>query len=107
MQVFRRMSLDDSGDYELLKVALLNRYRLTDADFRNKFRLRQAKPQDAESFSQFGIRITGYLDRWIELSETSISYEGIRDLLIREQTLGVGSAELRVVIEERNPRSFK
>ena len=38
LQVFHRMSLDDSGDYELLKVALLNRYRLTDADFRNKFR---------------------------------------------------------------------
>ena len=82
LQVFHRMSLDDSGDYELLKIALLNRYRLTDADFRNKFR--QAKPQDGESFSQFGIRITGYLDRWIELSETSLSYEGIRDLLIRE-----------------------
>ena len=45
LQVFHRMSLDDSGDYELLKIALLNRYRLTDADFRNK--LRQAKPQDA------------------------------------------------------------
>ena len=28
------------------------------------------------------------------LSETSLSYEGIRDLLIRQQTLGVGSAEL-------------
>ena len=105
LQVFHRLSLDDSGDYELLKIALLNRYRLTDADFRNKFR--QAKPQDGESFSQFGIRITGYLDRWIELSETSLSYEGIRDLLIREQTLGVGSAELRVFIEERTPGSFK
>ena len=105
LQVFHRMSLDDSGEYELLKIALLNRYRLTDADFRNKFR--QAKPQDGESFSQFGIRITGYLDRWIELSETSLSYEGIRDLLIREQALGVGSAELRVFIEERTPGSFK
>ena len=105
LQVFHRMSLDDSGDYELLKIALLNRYRLTDADFRNKFR--QAKPQDGESFNQFGIRITGYLDRWIELSETSLSYEGIRDLLIREQTLGVGSAELRVLIEESTPGSFK
>ena len=105
LQVFHQMSLDDSGDYELLKIALLNRYRLTDADFRNKFR--QAKPQDGESFSQFGIRITGYLDRWIELSEISLSYEGIRDLLIREQTLGVVSAELRVFIEERTPGSFK
>ena len=28
-------------------------------------------------------------------------------MLIREQTLGVGSAELRVFIEERTPGSFK
>ena len=54
--VLHRMSLDDSGDYKLLNVALLNRFRLTDADFRNKFW--QAKPHDGESFSQFGIRIT-------------------------------------------------
>ena len=105
LQVFHRMSLDDSGDYELLKVAFLNRCRLIDADFRNKFR--QAKPQDGKSFSQFGIRITGYLDRWVELSETSLSCEGIRDLFIRKQTLGVGSAELRVFIEDRTPGSFK
>ena len=42
LQVFHRMSLDDSGDYELLKIALLNRYRLTDADFRNKFKASEA-----------------------------------------------------------------
>ena len=38
--------------------------------------------------------------------ETSLSYEGIRDLLIREQTLGVVSVELRMFIEERTPESF-
>ena len=42
-----------------------------------------------------------------ELSETSLSYEGIRDMFIREQTIGVGSTELRVFIEERTPGSFK
>ena len=53
LQVFHLMSLDHSGDYELLKVALLNRYQLTDADFQNTFR--QSKQQDGESFSQFGV----------------------------------------------------
>ena len=99
------MSLADSGDYELLKVALLNRYRLTDADFRNKFR--QAKPQDGESLTKFRIRGTGYQDMWLALSETSLSYDGVVHLLIRGQTLGVGSVELRVFIEERITRSFK
>ena len=99
------MSTDDCNDYDLLKVALLNRYRLTDADFRDKFR--QAKPEDGESFSQFGNRVTSYLDRWIELSKTSQTFNGVRDLIIREQVLGIGSTDLRVFIEERTPDSFK
>ena len=94
-----------TNDYDLLKVALLNRYRLTDADFSDKFR--QAKPEDGESFSQFGNRVTSYLDRWIELSETPQKFDGVRDLLIREQVLGIGSTDLRVFIEERTPDSFK
>ena len=41
------------------------------------------------------------------LTENSLSYEGILDLLIREQTLGVGSVELRVFIEAITTGSFK
>ena len=72
-----------------------------------------AMPIIGEPFARVAIDLVGPLPmsgrkhRWIELSETSLSYEGIRDLLIREQTLGVGSAELRVFIEERTPGSFK
>ena len=62
-----------------LKVALLNRYCLTDADFRDNFR--QAKPEDGERFNQFGNRVTGYLDRRIELSETPRTFDGVRDLI--------------------------
>ena len=50
------MITDYRNDYDLLKVALLNRYSLTNADFRDTFR--QAKPEDGESFSQFGNRVT-------------------------------------------------
>ena len=71
--------MDDSGDYELLKVALLNRYRLMVADFRNKFR--QAKPQDGESFSQFGIGITGYLNKWIDLEIVALDTEQHKGML--------------------------
>ena len=56
LQVFHRMSLDDSGDYELLTIALLNRYRLTDADFRNKFRQANHKMARVSVNSESGLR---------------------------------------------------
>ena len=99
------MNIGDNSDYDLLKVALLNRYRLTDAAFRDRFR--QTKPEDGKSFSQFANRVTGYLDRWIELIETPWIFDGVRYLIIREQVLGVGSTDVRVFIGERTPDSFK
>ncbi len=56
LQVFHRMSLDDSGDYELLKVALLNRYRLTDADAGTSLGKRSHKMARASVNSESGFR---------------------------------------------------
>ena len=105
LQTFHRMTIEDANDYNLLKVALLNRFRLTDVDFKIKFR--RGKPEDGESFTQFGQRIASYLDRWLELSNTSTTFESLRDLMICEQVMGVGSTDLKVFIQERNPNSFK
>ena len=105
LQTFHRMTIEDANDYNLLKVALLNRFRLTDVDFKIKFR--RGKPEDGESFTQFGQRIASYLDRWLELSNTSKTFESLRDLMICEQVMGVGSTDLKVFIQERNPNSFK
>ena len=91
-----------SSNYNELKAALLKRYRLTEEGFRIKFR--REKPQKGETFRQFVTRISRYLDRWIELSETEKGFQALRDLLIQEQVLSVASKELRVFLKERQPQ---
>ena len=104
LQVYYKMSTEDSKDYSKLKEALLKRYRLTEAGFREKFRY--SKPEENESFSQFVIRVSGYLDRWIELSKIEKSYDKLRDIVIREQVLNICGKELRMFIQERKPESL-
>ena len=43
------------------------------------------------------------MERWIELADIEKSFEGLCDLLLREQILNVASPELRVFLKERKP----
>ena len=41
-----------------------------------------------------------YLTRWVELAEVDQSYEGLRDLVVREQFLGMCSKEMEIFLRE-------
>lgn len=56
------------NDYETLKMAILKRYELTEEGFRTKFRA--ARPESSETPPQFLTRLSNYVTRWIELSDT-------------------------------------
>ena len=91
----------DTKDYDKLKEALLRRFRLTEAGFRDRFRY--SKPEINESFSQYVTRISCYLDRWIELGKTPKTFDGLRELVIKEQALNMCNKDLKLFIQERNP----
>ena len=78
-----RLSDDDATDYKILKEALLKRYDLTEEEYQRKFR--NAKPEAGESPEQYIFRIKTYLERWIELSGTEKSYEGLSNIIMMEQ----------------------
>ena len=103
LNVYYRLSQDDSSQYEEVKNALLKRYEFTEEGFRSKFR--KDGLQKGESFRQFANRLALYLDRWIELSKTQKDFKGLRDLLLREQVLNVASRDLRVFLKERQPEN--
>ena len=101
LSVYYRLPKEQYNDYDSLKKALLLRYQCTEEGFRKKFRYE--KPEKGESFKQFTVRLRGYLERWVELSESNKTYEELSDLLLREQVLNVVSPELRVFLKERKP----
>ena len=104
LEVYSRLSSGDANNYNTLKSALLKRFLLTADGFRLK--LRTAKPEAGESGHQFAARLNNYLTRWTELAEAEKTYEGIIDLLLREQFTAGCSRELALFLKERQPKTI-
>ncbi|XP_077499788.1 uncharacterized protein LOC144110628 isoform X1 [Amblyomma americanum] len=99
LNVFGRMPAADSMDYEKVKKALLQRFRLTAEGFRERFCT--AKLEDSETAKQFSCRLSNYFDRWLDMSNTEKSFEGVRDKLVTEQFLACCSSKLALFLKER------
>ena len=81
--VYFRLSSSDANDYDKLKEALLRRFRMTEEGFRKKFR--SARPETGETAPQFAVRLENYFCRWLDLAQAERSFDGVKDLLLREQ----------------------
>ena len=82
LEVYSRLSEDAAKDYDRVKIALMKRYDLTEDGYRRKFRA--SKPEVDESPEQFIVRLDRYLLRWLELSNTARSFDGLKDLIVKE-----------------------
>ncbi|XP_077508305.1 uncharacterized protein LOC144119604 [Amblyomma americanum] len=105
LNVFGRMPAPDSNDYDKVKLALLLRFRLTEEGFRQKFR--NETPNDHETPSQFVSRLGNYWGRWIELSKTDKTYEGVKGLILAEQLLENCAPAMVTFIREKRSTDLK
>ena len=87
LDVYSRLGSEEANNFQVLKTVLLKRHWLTEDGFRLKFR--SARPEPGETPSQFTVRLSNLLTRWIDLSTIEKSYEGLIDLLLREQYINV------------------
>ena len=77
----------------------MKRYDLTEEGYRRKFRA--SKPEIDESPEQFIVRLDTYLVRWLELLNTERSFEGLKDLIVKEQFIVSSPKELAIHFRER------
>ncbi|XP_071791644.1 uncharacterized protein [Asterias amurensis] len=103
LEVYSRLPVDKASDYKDLKSALLHRYELTEEGFRVKFR--SSRREIGETFSQFAARLTSYLQRWVELGGATKTYDGLSDLLLREQIVSICGKDLSMYLNERKPET--
>ena len=103
--VYSRLSKEAAQDYDRVKLALMNRYDLTEDVYRRKFRA--SKPEVDESPELFIVRLERYLLRWLELSHTERSFEGLKDLIVEEQFIDSCPKELAIHLRERAPETLK
>ena len=104
LEVYSRLSSRDAVDYAKLKDALLRRYQFTEEGFRTRFR--DGIPETGESPEQFCIRLENYLKRWVSLSKTPNTYEGMVELLLKEQFINTCGHHLSMFLREREVESL-
>jgi len=104
LDCYSRLAEPDATDYDKLKATLLRRFDLTAEGFRKKFY--QAKRDQDETAAQYVVRLTAYLDRWIQLAEVEQSYEGLKSLLVRERFLDSCDDKLALYLRERFVKSL-
>ena len=98
LEVYSRIPLTHANDYDHLKNALLTRFQMTADDFRRKFLT--SRQNGAELPSQFLSRLEHYLSRWISLSKVDESFDGLRNLLLREQFVNSVPRDLSIYLRE-------
>ena len=104
LEVYSRLSEEAAQDYDRVKLALMKRYDLTEDGYRRKFRT--SKPEVDESPEQFIVRLDRYLLRWLQLSKTDRSFEGLKDLIVKEQFIDSCPKELAIHLRERAPETL-
>ena len=105
LDVYVLMPKEDALNYDKLKVALLKRYELTEEGFKRKYK--KCRPENGETFQQFTTRMKSYFTRWIDMASIEKSYEGLQDLILREQLTFICNRDLELFLREREPKSLE
>ncbi|XP_062613758.1 uncharacterized protein LOC134275492 [Saccostrea cucullata] len=105
LDVYALLPQEKALDYNALKTVLLKRFEKTEDGFRQKFR--KSRPEVGETFSQFVVRLGSYLDRWIELGRVNKTFDGLYDMILRDQFLFMCNKELTLFLKERIPKNIR
>ena len=104
LELYSRLSEEAAKDYGKVKIALMKRYDLTEEGYRRKFRA--SKPEVDESPDQFIVRLDRYPLWWLELSDTERTFDGLKDLIVKEQFIDSCPKDLAIHLRERAPETL-
>src|SRR5688572_18440944 len=99
LEVYGRLTPTEAQDYECLKEQLLKRFRLTEGGYRKMFK--ESRIETGETPSQFAERLRRYIQQWLTLAGYEKTYEGLENLILRDQFFITCPTDLRVFIKER------
>lgn len=104
LEVYSRIAPEEALKFDVLKEALLVRFEMTEDGFRKRFR--NCRPEVGETFAQFTTRLARYFERWLDLSKTDKTYQGLLNLMLKDQFMQSCGKELRLFLRERIPKSI-
>ena len=104
LDVYQRMSDGDVGDYDLLKNSLLKRFRLTEG-YRKRFK--SVRIEVGETAEQFVDRLKKYLTKWREMAGFDATYEGLQNMILRDQFFITCDKPLQTFLKEKRKLNLK
>ena len=102
--MYSRLSVEAAKNYDKVKIALMKRYDLTEDGYCRKFRA--SKPEADESPEQFIVRLDRYLLWWLELSDAKQTFDGLKDLIVKDQFIDSCPEDLAIHLHERAPETL-
>ena len=102
LDVYALMPVEEALNYDMLKAALLKRYELTEEGFKRRY-----KKYSGETFQQFTSRMKSYFTRWVDMSGINKTYDGLADLILRDQLAFICNRDLELFLREREPKSLE
>ena len=96
------MAIDtkDTGDYPIIKKAILQRYDVNEESYRRKFRARARKTE--ESYTNLATDLMDLGRRWLQDCKTA---EDVLEKIAIEQLLSALPEEVRVWVREHQPKT--
>jgi len=85
LEIYSRLPVKHAQDPEILKDALLKRFNLTEEGLKRKCKSARAEVEEAPT--QFIARLEDYLMKWIDLANVEKNFDGLINLIVREQYL--------------------
>jgi hypothetical protein len=98
--VYQRIPEYSLRNYEDLKRALMKRFQLTEMGYRKRFK--QSQMETGETPEQYVARLRRYLTKWRECAGLEPTFEGLEDLMLKDQFFSVCSKELRGYLKEKD-----
>ena len=105
LDIYALMLVKEALNYDMLKAALLKMYELTEEGFKRRYK--KCRPDLGETFQQFTSRMKSYFTRWIDMSGMNKTYDGLADLIFRDQLAFICNRDLELFLREREPKSLE
>jgi len=106
LEVYQRLADSDVTSYEKLKEGLLKRFKLSEGGgYRPHFK--KSRLEYGETPEQFVERIRKYLRKWREMANFEETYEGLEDLIVRDQYFLTCPKDLQTFLKEHGQLDLK
>jgi len=104
-QAYSALSVENSGNYDLVKEAILQAYELCPEAYRQKFR--NLKRSDAQTFSDFACEKELLFDRWCHSRKIGGDFARLKDLILVEEFTRCVREDIKTFLNEKGAENIR